>query len=287
MKRFIKLSAIMFLAIVTIYTISCKKSDVTDNGNSGNGNNGGGTSIITPTVITTNVSNITAHSAKASGFVEDDGGNQVTERGLYWGTHVNPTINDNKEYCGKGIGAFNNVISYALKPNTTYYVRAYAKNINGISYGEDVCFTTCEQSSYDIELTNELKGTHWTLIKVIHRKSNGQTTTYYPSHFLSLGDPIDVMYRSNGDIKISGTRKGDWYFEDGDFYLIYDSDCASWSEIGAYACVFGEGQEIIQKLTNDELVYYKDYDSYVSEYYFEKIGVKTDDNKTHYTSSEK
>ena len=49
---------------------------------------------------------------------------------------------------GNSIGIFTSMIT-DLNPNTTYYVRAYAKNSIGISYGEEFVFTTTDVAVAD------------------------------------------------------------------------------------------------------------------------------------------
>ena len=94
-----------------------------------------------PTITTKDISLLTSNSARSGGNVTDDGGVAITARGVCWSTKQNPTINDNKTIDGNGTG---NYISYItnLSENTQYYVRAYATNEKGTSYGEEKSFTT-------------------------------------------------------------------------------------------------------------------------------------------------
>ena len=55
--------------------------------------------------------------------------------------HANPTTTNSKTIDGSGEGVFVSAIT-PLIGGTTYHVRAYATNINGTSYGDDVIFTT-------------------------------------------------------------------------------------------------------------------------------------------------
>ena len=96
---------------------------------------------ILPTVTTTAASNIKYTKATLGGNVTSDGGATVTERGVCWSTSTNPTILDNKEVIGSGTGSFSAVVTN-LTGNTRYYVRAYAKNAIGITYGEQIRITT-------------------------------------------------------------------------------------------------------------------------------------------------
>ena len=102
---------------------------------------GSGPTIILPTVVTGVVTEITTSSAKGSGEVTNDGGVEVTERGICWSTNANPTLNDSHVAAGFGIGAFTAMMN-GLEANTTYHVRAYATNEAGTAYGLDREFVT-------------------------------------------------------------------------------------------------------------------------------------------------
>ena len=105
--------------------------------------------VILPTVVTSAVTQITVSSAVMGGNITSDGGATVTERGVVYSTSQNPDINDINNFicpCGSGTGEFTYTAT-TLKSNTTYYVRAYAKNEKGTAYGEQVSFTTAEAIS--------------------------------------------------------------------------------------------------------------------------------------------
>ena len=94
-----------------------------------------------PTVITTAISSITETSASSGGNVTSDGGLSVTVRGVCWSISPNPTTADSKTTDGSGTGSFTSSLT-GLTPNTLYYVRAYATNSVGTSYGNQLSFTT-------------------------------------------------------------------------------------------------------------------------------------------------
>jgi phosphodiesterase/alkaline phosphatase D-like protein len=94
-----------------------------------------------PTVTTANVTDITATSAKGGGNITDEGNAPVTARGVCWSTVSSPTIADNTTSNGTGPGAFTSSLT-GLTPNTTYYIRAYATNLYGTSYGGERQFIT-------------------------------------------------------------------------------------------------------------------------------------------------
>ena len=99
-----------------------------------------------PKVKTSAVSEITINSAVCGGEVTSDGNGTITARGICWSTSQNPTIEDNKTTNGSGLGSFTSNLSN-LSPNTTYYVRAYATNEVGTSYGNEVSFTTLDPAN--------------------------------------------------------------------------------------------------------------------------------------------
>ena len=94
-----------------------------------------------PTVSTMEVMEIGDDYAICGGNVTDDGGDDVSSRGICWGTNPTPTINNLQIRIGCGLGEYSGSIS-GLSPATTYYVRAYATNNVGTAYGDAVEFTT-------------------------------------------------------------------------------------------------------------------------------------------------
>jgi uncharacterized protein (TIGR02145 family) len=90
--------------------------------------------ISLPILSTNGVTNITGITANGGGVITSDGGSPVTQRGVCWSTSPDPTIDDNITINGSGTGSFESSIT-GLSINTTYYVRAYAMNGAGVSYG--------------------------------------------------------------------------------------------------------------------------------------------------------
>jgi uncharacterized protein (TIGR02145 family) len=99
------------------------------------------TSAMLPEVTTRSITAITFSSATGGGEVTSDGGAPVTVRGVCWSTSENPTVSDSHTTDGSGTGTFTSELT-ELSPLTTYYVRAYATNSAGTSYGDNVSFTT-------------------------------------------------------------------------------------------------------------------------------------------------
>lgn len=104
------------------------------------------TEKVVPTVTTNEASSVLAKTATSGGNVTAWGGDPITARGICWSTKNNPTINDGKTVNGKDLGTFTSMMS-ELKPNTVYFVRAYATNGIGTGYGNEVTFTTQAQAA--------------------------------------------------------------------------------------------------------------------------------------------
>src|ERR1019366_7379733 len=105
------------------------------------------TSQLSLAVITTDsITNITATTADGFLTLTNNGNDPNTTTGLCYSINQNPTINDN--IVRDSIG-FNNSVNgyiYNLNPNTIYYVRAYATDSAGTSYGNQLTFTTSQLS---------------------------------------------------------------------------------------------------------------------------------------------
>jgi uncharacterized protein (TIGR02145 family) len=99
------------------------------------------TTPIVPTLTTTAISAITSNTATSGGNITSDGGSAVTARGVRWSTSPSPTFSDSKTTDGSGSGAFTSNLS-SLTENTTYYIRAYATNIAGTGFGNEITFKT-------------------------------------------------------------------------------------------------------------------------------------------------
>ncbi|OJX31349.1 MAG: hypothetical protein BGO86_03235 [Chryseobacterium sp. 36-9] len=119
--------------------------------------------IVAPTVTTTSQSQVTNKSFVVSGNVTDWGGANVTDRGIVYSTSANPTIdNATKISTGTGLGTFSSY-AYGVASSTLYYVRTFATNAAGTSYGSQATVTT--------------KATEPDVIKTIAKDGSGDYTT--------------------------------------------------------------------------------------------------------------
>jgi len=119
--------------------------------------------IVAPTVTTTSQSQVTNKSFVVSGNVTDWGGANVTDRGIVYSTSANPTIdNATKISTGTGLGTFSSY-AYGVASSTLYYVRTFATNAAGTSYGSQATVTT--------------KATEPDVVKTIAKDGSGDYTT--------------------------------------------------------------------------------------------------------------
>ena len=97
--------------------------------------------VTVPTVSTTAISAITNKSFSSGGTVSATGGSPILAQGICYSTHTNSTLADGGVISESTASTF--VCSVGLlSPNTTYYVRAYATNVAGTTYGNELSFRT-------------------------------------------------------------------------------------------------------------------------------------------------
>ncbi len=147
--------------------------------------------LTIPTVSTSAVTDITPFYANSGGTVIDDGGYfNETIRGVCWSTSQNPTISNSHTTNGSGTGIFTSQLT-GLNPGTTYYVRAYATNSAGTSYGEQQIFTTytlipCPGAATVTDIDNNTYNT----VQIGNQcwmKENLRTTRYSNGTSIALG----------------------------------------------------------------------------------------------------
>ena len=131
MKRFLKIITVVLISTGLAAIInSCKnEKEPTD-----------------PVLTTSDILSITQTTAISGGNVTDDGGSEVTARGVCWSIDENPTIASASTNDGKGIGSFTSTLT-GLTANTKYYVRAYATSKAGTGYGNQLNFVTTQSAN--------------------------------------------------------------------------------------------------------------------------------------------
>jgi len=83
---------------------------------------------------------LTNTTATSGGNITSDKGSAVTAKGVVWSTSTGPTVSlSTKTNDGTGLGSFTSTLT-GLTLNTVYYIRSYATNAAGTSYGPEVSF---------------------------------------------------------------------------------------------------------------------------------------------------
>jgi len=125
MKKAVLISLMAVILLVALFITGCKKE-------------------ITPPVLTItadSIGNITQTSITCKSHITSDITTDIMIRGVCWSKTNTPTILDNIIKDGTGTGSFESKIT-GLTENSTYYLRAYATNGFGTTYGNTLSFST-------------------------------------------------------------------------------------------------------------------------------------------------
>lgn len=95
-----------------------------------------------PAIITGEVTVVSSYLARVKSTIVSEGTFYPIYRGACWGTEPNPTVEGSDYTMHTWFYPQEEDLITDLKPNTTYYVRAFAENKIGIGYGEQQVFTT-------------------------------------------------------------------------------------------------------------------------------------------------
>src|SRR5664279_291776 len=94
---------IIILLFLSLYIVTCKKKPTS------------------PTITTSDVTDITQSTAVTGGEISNDGNADVISRGVCWATTVDPTITNGSSIDGSGMGSFTTII-IGLNPGTVYHL---------------------------------------------------------------------------------------------------------------------------------------------------------------------
>ena len=161
-----------------------------------------------PTVITTAPTEVTQSSVLCGGVVTSDGSVQLTACGVCWSTHHSPTIADAHTENDLSVSAFTSHISN-LTHQTTYYVRAYATNNLGTSYGAEMTFTTTDIPTDSLNMPDPCS--------TADTNATAQPTTLGPNYLVCAGtDSVELSLNN---------------YQYGSIQWQYSLDTVSWFDI--------------------------------------------------------
>lgn len=153
-----------------------------------------------------------ASSIKVNAMIKNNGGAPITEYGFCWDLDVNPSLDSNtKIFKAHGDVTYFSYIIEDLRPNTTYYIRPFAKNSrDGLGYGNIISLTTLK--GLPGVLTGEATATHNTITMWGNVTSSGGFKIIKNGICLS-GSPTPSI----NDIVIESTPQV------GEFYVFYQN----------------------------------------------------------------
>jgi hypothetical protein len=130
MRSYLETFVNVIISIITAFIIqSCNKDN-----------------SLLPILSTNQPKDITQTTAVSGGNITDDGGSSIIVRGVCWDTSPEPMTNDSKTAESGELGPFVSTMT-SLTPGTMYYVRSYATNDVGTSFGNEEIFTTISSQS--------------------------------------------------------------------------------------------------------------------------------------------
>jgi hypothetical protein len=93
--------------------------------------------VVPPTISTKSITSVNPTSFTTGMIILDDGGDSILAAGICYSTVPNPTILD-QVFANSDLSTDFDCTISGLLPSTTYYVRAFASNSSGTSYGQQV-----------------------------------------------------------------------------------------------------------------------------------------------------
>ena len=119
----------------------------------------GTVSSLVPELNTIEAANVTDTSAMIMGEIISNGGAAIIVSGVCWSTSPGPTDKlVTKTINGASSGQYMSIIT-GLTASTTYYARAYATNVNGTGYGNEITFTTAAAGSVALDFDGNVYNT--------------------------------------------------------------------------------------------------------------------------------
>ncbi len=161
------------------------------------------TAIRKPSLVTTNISNISGSKATTTNQILSDGGATITQRGVCWSSSIStPTINDSSNIATSTTSIYDVNLS-TLMANTTYWLRAYATNSAGTGYSPTISFRTSGPNLAELSTVVVTNITRTTAIASASVNSNGGALLSNYGICVSAQNTMipKVCYWVNGNIR--------------------------------------------------------------------------------------
>ena len=166
---------------------------------------------IAPIITTNSVTTITDTSAVSGGNISSDGGSAITARGIVWNKTGNPIVGTDSIRTDASSTAGSYTLNLGnLNSGITYYVRAYAINVIGTSYGNQLTFTTLP--------VLDTIGNQYTTITI-----NGEEW---------FRENLKTNRYANGDTIENVPTPGDWGLRTSGAWAYYNNDISNNSNFG-------------------------------------------------------
>ena len=183
---------------------------------------------IAPTVVTDTVFDITGRTMLVQCHITNAGSTGVIASGVCWSTNPNPSLGNSYTTDGTSIDTFISK-GTGLVSGTTYYVRAYATNSVGTSYGNPIKFTTPVHCGTVTDYDGNVYQTIY-IGSQCWMKENLRTTHYSNGAAITKNTPKTNPSTCTSTYPIGGTK---YYYEydDDSTYVATRGRLYSWAAV--------------------------------------------------------
>lgn len=161
-------------------------------------------------VVLTNPSALSGSQITFNGNVTSENGSTVTERGFVFGTSPSPTISNTRIAVGSGVGTFTSTTGNLA--GGTYYVRAYATNSTGTTYGSEevVPILTAPTLTWNPTNTSVYRSANTLTPSVLATSNSSGSITYAVQNAGTTGCTVNsamavISFSAAGDCVIRAT----------------------------------------------------------------------------------
>lgn len=166
-----------------------------------------------PTIVTDSIFNVTGFTLNVLATITDPGTTGIISSGVCWSSsNPFPSIGNNHTTDGSSVGSFISLIS-GLKSATLYYVRAYATNSVGTSYGNVLTITTPTHCGTVSDIDGNVYNTVY-IGRQCWLKENLRTTRYADGNVVPI--PVNTAQNPSGQNTHTQNNSSCYYFSGND-----------------------------------------------------------------------